>query len=62
MDGEVAMLFCVGGSVLRQQLKNISSRRTFGANLKAVHGVNSESVSKIPYSTEQGIFAKEQGI
>jgi hypothetical protein len=36
--------------------------RTFGVNLKADTHANSEVYSKIPYSTEQGIFAKEQGI
>jgi hypothetical protein len=36
--------------------------RTFGAILKADRRVNSEAYSKIPYSTEQGVFAKEQGI
>ena len=36
--------------------------RAFSAILKADTCVNSEAYSKIPYSTEQGIFAKEQGI
>jgi hypothetical protein len=30
--------------------------------LKADTRANSEACSEIPYSTEQGIFAKEQGI
>ena len=33
-----------------------------GAILKADTRANSEACSEIPYSTEQGIFAKEQGI
>jgi hypothetical protein len=36
--------------------------RLLGAILKADTRANSEACSKIPYSTEQGIFAKEQGI
>jgi hypothetical protein len=36
--------------------------RLFGAILKADTRANSEACSEIPYSTEQGIFAKEQGI
>jgi hypothetical protein len=36
--------------------------RPLGAILKAGTRANSETYSKIPYSTEQGIFAKEQGI
>ena len=36
--------------------------RLFGAILKADTLANSEAYSKIPYSTEQGILAKEQGI
>ena len=36
--------------------------RLLGAILKADTRANSETYSEIPYSTEQGIFAKEQGI
>jgi hypothetical protein len=36
--------------------------RLLGAILKADMRANSEACNKIPYSTEQGIFAKEQGI
>jgi hypothetical protein len=36
--------------------------RLLGAILKADTRANSEACSKIPYSTEQGIIAKEQGI
>jgi hypothetical protein len=36
--------------------------RQLGAILKADTRANSEACSEIPYSTEQGIFAKEQGI
>jgi hypothetical protein len=36
--------------------------RLLGAILKADTRANSEACSEIPYSTEQGIFAKEQGI
>ena len=36
--------------------------RTFGAILKADTRANSVAYSKIPCSTEQGIFAKKQGI
>ena len=35
--------------------------RTFGANLKADTRANSEVYSKIPYSTEQGIFCEGTG-
>jgi hypothetical protein len=36
--------------------------RSLGAILKADTQTNSEACTKIPYATEQGIFAKEQGI
>jgi hypothetical protein len=36
--------------------------RLFGPILKADTRANSEACSEIPYSTKQGIFAKEQGI
>jgi hypothetical protein len=36
--------------------------RLLGAILKADMPANSDACGKIPYSTEQGIFAKEQGI
>jgi hypothetical protein len=36
--------------------------RLLGAILKADMRANSDACSKIPYSTEQGIFAREQGI
>jgi hypothetical protein len=36
--------------------------RLLSAILKADRRANSEPCSEIPYSTEQGIFAKEQGI
>ena len=35
--------------------------RLLGANLKADMRANSDACNKIPYSTEQGIFAKETG-
>jgi hypothetical protein len=46
----------------REKNREFRRIRTFGAILKADTLVNSEACSKIPYSTEQGIFAKEQGI
>jgi hypothetical protein len=36
--------------------------RLLGAILHADTRANSEACSEIPYATEQGIFAKEQGI
>jgi hypothetical protein len=43
----------------REKNREFCEIRPFDAILKADKPVNSETCSKIPYSTEQGIFAKE---
>jgi hypothetical protein len=46
----------------REKNREFRRIRTLSAILKAETRINSDAYSKIPYSTEQGIFAKEQGI
>jgi len=46
----------------REKNREFRRIRTFGAILEAGQPIYSEAYSKIPYSTEQGIFVKKQGI
>jgi hypothetical protein len=54
----------IGFAVLSTSWANREFRqiRPLGAILHASTQANSEACSEIPYSAEQGIFAKEQGI
>jgi hypothetical protein len=56
------LILFVGDPANREINREFRRIRAFGAILKADTRVNSEAYSKIPYSTEQGIFPKEQGI
>jgi hypothetical protein len=46
----------------REKNREFRRIRLLVRNLNADRRANSEACSEIPYSTEQGIFAKEQGI